>query len=439
MKIYKNIPRSEWPELCKRPRLQTGDLDDLVSRVFDKVRVSGDEAVKDFTRQFDKVTLSGLTVSEEEWEKGAAQVPETLRRAILKAKKNIETFHKAQQSQGFSVETEPGVRCWQKSVPVEKVGIYIPGGTAPLFSTVLMLAVPAQIAGSRQVVLCTPPDARGEIAPAILFAARITGVDKVVKAGGIQAIAALTYGTESIPGVDKIFGPGNQYVTAAKRKAQTEGVAIDMPAGPSELLVIADDTANPAFVASDLLSQAEHGPDSQVVCISDSLEFLESVNDALEKQLEKLPRREIARKSLQNARFLFSSDKAETMGFVNAYAPEHLIIVSREEAFYLENLQNAGSVFLGGYTPESAGDYVSGTNHTLPTGGFARSYGSLGLDDFTKKISFQRISPEGMRNLGNSIEVMAKAEGLEAHAQAATLRLAALKGENQESGSAKQS
>ncbi len=437
MKIYKNIPRSEWPELCKRPRLQTGDLDALVSGVFDKVRISGDEVVKDFTRQFDKVALSGLTVSEEEWEQGAAAVPEALRRAILKAKKNIETFHKAQQSQGFSVETEPGVRCWQKSVPVEKVGIYIPGGTAPLFSTVLMLAVPAQIAGCRQVVLCTPPDAKGEIAPAILFAARITGVDVVVKAGGIQAIAALTYGTESVPKVDKIFGPGNQYVTAAKQKAQTEGVAIDLPAGPSELLVIADDTANPAFVASDLLSQAEHGPDSQVVCVSDSLEFLESVNEALEKQLEKLPRREIARKSLQNARFLFSPDKAETIGFVNEYAPEHLIIVSREEDFYLENLRNAGSVFLGGYTPESAGDYVSGTNHTLPTGGFARSYGSLGLDDFTKKISFQRISPEGMCNLGNSIEIMAKAEGLEAHAQAATLRLAALKGENQASGNAK--
>ncbi len=429
MKIYKNIPRSEWPKLCKRPKLQTGDLDTLVSEVFDKVRVSGDEAVKAFTRQFDKVVLSGLTVSKKEWEQGTAVVPEALRRAILKAKKNIETFHKAQLSQGFSVETEPGVQCWQKSVPVRKVGIYIPGGTAPLFSTVLMLAVPAQIAGCEKIVLATPPNGEGKIPPAILIAAQITGVDVVVKAGGVQAIAALTYGTESIPKVDKIFGPGNQYVTAAKQKAQTEGVAIDMPAGPSELLVIADETAHPAFVASDLLSQAEHGTDSQVVCISGSLEFLESVNDELEKQLQNLPRKEIARASLKNARFLFSSDKAETIGFVNTYAPEHLIIVSREEAYYLENLRNAGSVFLGGYTPESAGDYVSGTNHTLPTGGFARSYGSLGLDDFTKKISFQRISPEGMRNLGNSIEVMAKAEGLDAHARAATLRLAALKNE----------
>jgi histidinol dehydrogenase len=309
---------------------------------------------------------------------------------------------------------------------VGKVGIYIPGGTAPLFSTVLMLAVPAKIAGCQTVVLCTPPNAEGKIAPAILFAAQITGVDVVVKAGGIQAIAALTYGTESIPGVDKIFGPGNQYVTAAKQKAQTEGVAIDMPAGPSELLVIADETANPAFVASDLLSQAEHGADSQVVCVSNSLELLESVNVELEKQLENLPRKEIARASLKNARFLFSSDKKETIGFVNAYAPEHLIIVSREEAFYLENLRNAGSVFLGGYTPESAGDYISGTNHTLPTGGFARSYGSLGLDDFQKKISFQRISPEAITNLAPDIDRMAKTEGLDAHARAATLRLETL-------------
>ncbi len=430
MRIYKNITREQWPQLCRRPKLQTADLDALVARVFDKVKTFGDAAVQDFTRQYDRVSTAGLTVGCREWERGAEAVPGALRNAIIRAKKNIETFHKAQRSQGFSVETEPGVRCWQKSVPVEKVGLYIPGGTAPLFSTVLMLAVPAQIAGCRQVVLCTPPNAQGEIAPAILFAAKITGVDKVIKAGGIQAVAAMTYGTQSVPKVDKIFGPGNQYVTAAKQKAQTEGVAIDLPAGPSELLVIADDTARPAFVASDLLSQAEHGADSQVVCISDSLEFLELVNDELEKQLENLPRKEMARASLKNARFLFSSDKTETIGFVNAYAPEHLIIASRDEAFYLENLINAGSVFLGSYTPESAGDYISGTNHTLPTGGFARSYGSLGLDDFTKKISFQRISPEGMQHLGNSIAVMAGAEGLEAHARAATVRLKALRNEN---------
>ncbi len=429
MKIYKNIPRSQWPELCQRPRLQTGDLDSIVSEVFDKVKTSGDEAVKAFTRQFDKAEITSLTVEPKEWKKDAEVVLSELKNAIFRAKKNIETFHKAQLSQGFSVETEPGVQCWQKSVPVEKVGIYIPGGTAPLFSTVLMLAVPAQIAGCEKIVLATPPNGEGKIAPAILFAAQITGVDVVVKAGGVQAIAALTYGTESIPKVDKIFGPGNQYVTAAKQKAQTEGVAIDMPAGPSELLVIADETAHPAFVASDLLSQAEHGTDSQVVCISDSLEFLESVNDELEKQLQNLPRKEIARASLKNARFLFSSDKIETIGFVNAYAPEHLIIVSRDEEFYLKNLKNAGSVFLGNYSPESAGDYVSGTNHTLPTGGFARSYGSLGVDDYVKKISFQRISPKGIQSLGRNIETMAKAEGLDAHARAATLRLAALKNE----------
>jgi histidinol dehydrogenase len=429
MEIYKNIPRSQWPELCRRPKLQTAGLEAIVSEIFGKVKTAGDEAVTDYTKRFDKVIPDSLTVSEKEWEEGAARVPEDLKRAILRAKKNIETFHKAQRTEIIAVETEPGVLCWQKSVPVEKVGLYIPGGSAPLFSTVLMLAVPAKIAGCETVVLCTPPNDQGKVAPAILFAAQITGVDVVVKAGGIQAIAALTYGTESIPGVDKIFGPGNQYVTAAKQKAQTEGVAIDLPAGPSELLVIADETGNPAFVAADLLSQAEHGPDSQVVCVSGSLELLESVNDELEKQLEKLPRKEIAQAALKNARFLFWPDKTEIIGFVNAYAPEHLIIVSRDEAFYLKNLRNAGSVFLGGYTPESAGDYISGTNHTLPTGGFARSYGGLGLDDFQKKISFQRISQEAIKQLAPAIDRMAKAEGLDAHARAAMLRLSVLKKE----------
>ncbi|VAW29059.1 Histidinol dehydrogenase, partial [hydrothermal vent metagenome] len=306
-------------------------------------------------------------------------------------------------------------------------GIYIPGGTAPLFSTVLMLAIPAKIAGCREVVLCTPPNMEGKVAPAILFAARITGVDKVIKVGGIQAVAGFVYGTESVPKVDKVFGPGNQYVTAAKQKAQAEGIAIDMPAGPSELLVIADETANPLFVASDLLSQAEHGVDSQVICISNSLEVLEMINNEIEKQVEQLPRKDIARESLKNARFLFSAHREEIIGFVNEYAPEHLIIAAKEEPFYLENLKNAGSVFLGNYSPESAGDYISGTNHTLPTSGFARSYGSLGLDDFTKKISFQKITAAGIQRLGESIEIMAKAEGLDAHARAATFRLEALK------------
>ncbi len=427
MRIYKNIQKSEWPQLCRRPKLQTGTLDKLVTEVFENIKISGDAALKAYTLQFDKVVLENLVVEIKEWDAGVEEVPEVLKKAILGARKNIEIFHKAQKRSGFSVETEKGVTCWQKTYPIEKVGLYIPGGTAPLFSTVLMLAIPAKIAGCREVVLCTPPNTEGKVAPAILYAARITGVDKVIKAGGIQAIAALANGTESIPKVDKIFGPGNQYVTAAKQKAQTGGVAIDMPAGPSELLVIADETANPLFVASDLLSQAEHGVDSQVVCISNSLEVLENINNEIEKQVEQLPRKDIARESLKNARFLFSADKEKTIGFVNEYAPEHLIIVAKEEAFYLENLKNAGSVFLGNYSPESAGDYISGTNHTLPTNGFARSYGSLGLDDFTKKISFQRITAAGMQRLGESIEIMAKAEGLEAHARAAMFRIEALK------------
>ena len=427
MRIYKNIQKSEWPQLCRRPKLQTGTLDNVVNEVFENVKASGDAALKAYTRQFDKVVLENLVVDTKEWDAGVENVPEILKEAILRAKKNIEIFHKAQQSEGFRVETELGVTCWQKSVPIEKVGIYIPGGTAPLFSTVLMLAIPAKIAGCREVVLCTPPNTKGKVAPAILFAARITGVDKVIKVGGIQAVAGFVYGTESVPKVDKIFGPGNQYVTAAKQKAQTEGVAIDMPAGPSELLVIADETANPLFVASDLLSQAEHGVDSQVVCISNSLEVLEMISNEIEKQVAELPRKNIARESLKNARFLFSANREETIGFVNEYAPEHLIIAAKEEPFYLENLKNAGSVFLGNYSPESAGDYISGTNHTLPTSGFARSYGSLGLDDFTKKISFQKITAAGIQRLGESIEIMAKAEGLDAHARAATFRLEALK------------
>ncbi len=427
MRIYKNIKKSEWPLLCQRPKLQAEALDEVVNEVFENVKTSGDAALKVYTQRFDKVDLTHLIVDAGEWDTGVEKVPGALKKAMLRAKRNIEIFHKAQRNSGFSVETEAGVTCWQKTYPIEKVGLYIPGGTAPLFSTVLMLAIPAKIAGCPEVVLCTPPNAEGKVAPAILYAARITGVDKIIKGGGIQAIAALANGTESVPKVDKIFGPGNQYVTAAKQRAQTGGVAIDMPAGPSELLVIADETANPLFVASDLLSQAEHGVDSQVVCISNSLEVLEMINNEIEKQVKQLPRKGIAEESLKNARFLFSANREETIGFVNEYAPEHLIIAAKEEPFYLENLKNAGSVFLGNYSPESAGDYISGTNHTLPTSGFARSYGSLGLDDFTKKISFQRISAAGIQSLGESIEIMAKAEGLEAHARAATLRLEALK------------
>jgi len=423
MRIYKNISRQDWPQLCQRPKLQTADLDNIVEEVFEQVRLFGDKSVKKYTLKFDGIEPEQIQVSEEAWNEGIDRVPDELKRAIQQAKRNIEVFHKAQLNERINVETEDGVQCWQESRAIQKVGLYIPGGTAPLFSTVLMLAVPAKLAGCEEIILCTPPDKQGNIPSPILYAARLTGVSKVMKIGGIQAIAALTYGTKSVPQVYKIFGPGNQYVTAAKQKAFSEGTAIDLPAGPSELLVIADESANPAFIASDLLSQAEHGIDSQVVCISNSFQLLESVNDEIEKQLPALPRAEIAGKSLKNARFLFSASKEDSIGFINAYAPEHLIITSIDEAFYLENLKNAGSVFVGNYTPESAGDYLSGTNHTLPTNGFARSFGSLGINDFTKKISFQRISPEGIKKIGNSIELMARAEGLEAHAKAVEMRL----------------
>lgn len=423
MKVYRNIERNEWAELCRRPQMNTKALGALVQQVFDDVRTLGDEALRDYTLQFDRVAPESLVITPGERAAGVAQVPEDLQQAIRQAKKNIEAFHKMQAIPRTEVETEPGVVCWQESRPIQKVGLYIPGGSAPLFSTVLMLAVPAQLAGCTEVVLCTPPGKDGTIAPAILYAAQITGVTKIVKAGGIQAIAALTYGTESVPKVYKIFGPGNQYVTAAKQKAFAAGTAIDLPAGPSEVLVLADDSAVPAFVASDLLSQAEHGVDSQVVLVSLSESLPERVAVALEQQLKALPRADIARKALEQARFLYFEAKEDALDFVNAYAPEHFIVSVEEEEYFLENIQNAGSVFLGNYAPESAGDYLSGTNHTLPTNGFARSFGSLGLADFTKKISFQRISKEGLQAIGNSIRILARAEGLEAHAQAVEVRM----------------
>jgi histidinol dehydrogenase len=423
MKVYKNIERSEWPALCRRPQVNTGKLDTLINEVFDAVRTDGDAAVQRYTQQFDGVTVTSPVVTPEEWSAAVAEVPLPLQRAIQQAQKNIEAFHAMQVSPRREVETEPGVVCWQESRGIQKVGLYIPGGSAPLFSTVLMLAVPARLAGCTEVVLCTPPDKQGNIAPAILYAAELTGVTKVVKAGGIQAIAALTYGTESVPQVYKIFGPGNQYVTAAKQKAFAAGTAIDLPAGPSEVLVLADDSAVPEFVASDLLSQAEHGVDSQVMLVSLSETLPEQVTAAVEQQLALLPRADIARKALDNARFVHFNSRQDALDFVNAYAPEHFIVSVEDETFFLENVQNAGSVFIGNYAPESAGDYLSGTNHTLPTNGFARSYGSLGLADFSKKISFQRISKEGLQNIGNSIRQMARAEGLEAHAKAVELRM----------------
>lgn len=423
MNIYNNIKKSQWAELCQRPQVNTSELGSVVDEIFDAVRNKGDAAVLQYTQQFDNTTIENLLVTKEEWSAGVAQVPKTLQSAIQQAKKNIETFHRQQITPKIEVETEPGVVCWQETRGIQKVGLYIPGGSAPLFSTVLMLAVPARLAGCEKVVLCSPPDSKGKIAPAILYAAEITGVTKIVKAGGIQAIAALTYGTESVPKVYKIFGPGNQYVTAAKQKAFATGTAIDLPAGPSEVLVLADDSAVPAFVASDLLSQAEHGADSQVVLVSLSKSLPEKVNEEIEKQLQLLPRADIARKALRNARLLYFESEEEALDFVNTYAPEHFIVSVQKEDYFLKNIQNAGSVFIGNYSPESAGDYLSGTNHTLPTNGFARSFGSLGLADFTKKISFQRISKTGLNNIGNSIVQMARAEGLEAHAQAVELRM----------------
>ncbi|MBE0650361.1 MAG: histidinol dehydrogenase [Bacteroidales bacterium] len=424
MNKIQNITKENLEALCERPKLQTASLEKIVNEIFEDVRLNGDAAVKKYSQKFDGLQPEGaIEIDAETWSAGADEVPEELKSAIRQAKGNIEAFHRVQIKGKVSVETEDGVLCWQESRAIQKVGLYIPGGTAPLFSTVLMLAVPAKLAGCEEIVLCTPPGKDGKIAAPILYAAQLAGVKRVMKVGGIQAIAALTYGTESIPKVYKIFGPGNQYVTAAKKKAFAEGTAIDLPAGPSEVLVLADESANPVFVAADLLSQAEHGTDSQVVCVSDSEPFLVKVQEEVEKQLAVLPRADIASESLKHARFLFSESKEETINFINEYAPEHFILASKDEAYYLENLKNAGSVFIGNYAPESAGDYLSGTNHTLPTNGFARSFGSLGLDDFTKKISFQRISREGLKNIGKSIELMARAEGLEAHAKAVELRM----------------
>ncbi len=423
MQIIKNIPRQKWSELCKRPEFEANKLSNIVDEIFSNVKLSGDDAIKFYTEKFDGIALNNIVLKEEEFKSQSQKISVELKTAIQQAKINIEKFHMAQIRKPIKVETAPGVFCWQEYRPIQKVGLYVPGGSAPLFSTVLMLAIPAKIAGCKEIVLCTPPNKNGNIPAPILYAAQLTGVTKIIKAGGIQAIAAMTYGTKSVPKVFKIFGPGNQYVTQAKQKAFSEGTTIDFPAGPSEVLVLADNTANPEFVAADLLSQAEHGPDSQVVCLSNSLEFLERVIENIELQLSDLPRKEIARNSLNNALFLFSASADETIDFINEYAPEHLIISVEDETPYLKNIQNAGSVFVGNYSPESAGDYLSGTNHTLPTNGNAKSYGSLGLDDYIKKISFQRIEKKGLVEIGNSIQVMANAEGLEAHAKAVAIRL----------------
>ena len=426
MEIIKFPNPDEWNKLIKRPALDVSSLFGTVQKVLDEVRTQGDEAVKKYGEQFDKVKISDLLVSETEINEAETLVNAELKEAILIAKNNIEKFHEAQKFNGNRIETTTGVTCWQKAVAIEKVGLYIPGGSAPLFSTVLMLAIPAKIAGCKEIVLCSPPNKEGKLHPAILYAAKIAGVSIIIKAGGIQAIAAMAYGTESVPKVYKIFGPGNQYVTAAKQLVSLKEVAIDMPAGPSEVEVIADKNANPEFIAADFLSQAEHGPDSQAILVTTSEEIVEPVVKAVQEQLEKLPRKEITEKALLHSRIIVLKDDAEVIRFTNQYAPEHLIIQTNNYDFIADQITNAGSVFMGAYTPESAGDYASGTNHTLPTNGYARSYSGVNLDSFIKKITFQEITKEGIRNLGNTIEVMAAGEQLDAHRNAVTIRLSSL-------------
>ena len=423
MKQIKYPSREQWTDILKRPALNTESLFDTVRGIINRVRAEGDAAVIEYEATFDKAILTSLAVTEAELEEGVALVSEELKAAISLAKKNIETFHASQRFVGHKVETMEGVICWQKAVGIEKVGLYIPGGTAPLFSTVLMLAVPARIAGCKEIVLCTPPDKNGKIHPAILFAAQMAGVSKIFKAGGVQAIAAMAYGTESVPKVYKIFGPGNQYVTAAKQLVSLRDVAIDMPAGPSEVEVLADDSANPVFVAADLLSQAEHGVDSQAVLITTSEKLQGDVMKEVERQLAELPRREIAEKSLANSKLILVKDMDEALELTNEYAPEHLIIETENYREIAERVINAGSVFLGSFSPESAGDYASGTNHTLPTNGYAKAYSGVSLDSFIRKITFQEIRPEGMKAIGPAIEIMAANEQLDAHKNAVSVRL----------------
>ncbi len=427
MQIIKNPNKSNWAEILKRPTQTVGDIENTVNTIFSDVAKNGDHAVSAYTEKFDGVKLLDNSVTAGEIIEATNLVPKKLQEAIALAKANIEAFHKAQKTEKVVIETSPGVKCWQEKRAIQKVGLYIPGGTAPLFSTVLMLAVPAQIAGCKEIILCSPPNKQGKLAPEILFAAQLCGVTKIIKAGGIQAIAGMTFGTETIPKVYKIFGPGNQYVTVAKQLATKYGVAIDMPAGPSELLVVADGTANPAFVASDLLSQAEHGTDSQVILVSTSEALIEKVSKEVQKQLSVLPRKEIAEKSIQNSKLILVENDVIALELIDEYGPEHFIICTKNEDTFVNGICNAGSVFIGDYTPESAGDYASGTNHTLPTNGFSKAYSGVNLDSFMKSMTFQQITKEGIINIGETIELMAEAEGLQAHKNAVSIRLKDLK------------
>ena len=423
MNKYYNPPKTAWKTLLKRPTQTVSEIETIVAKVFAEVESGGDSSILKYTQQFDKVSLEELLVAPLELEEATLAVSDELKKAIGVAKTNIESFHRAQQTERVQVATMDGVDCWQEKRAIQKVGLYIPGGTAPLFSTILMLAIPANLAGCQEIVLCSPPNKQGKIDPAILYTANLCGVTKIFKVGGIQAIAGMTFGTESIPKVYKIFGPGNQFVTVAKQIATKHGVAIDMPAGPSELLVVADDTANAAFVASDLLSQAELGVDSQVLLVSTSKDLLEKTEKEIASQLEQLPRKEIATKAIENSRLIYVEDDATALAIINEYGPEHYIVCVENENYYVENTVNAGSVFIGNYTPESAGDYASGTNHTLPTNGYAKQYSGVNLDSFLKSMTFQKISAKGIQNLGRTIELMAEAEGLFAHKNAVTLRL----------------
>lgn len=424
MKTYKNPDKKTWQQLIQRPTLAKADLDDVVKNIISEVREKGDAALFNFAKKFDKVELNNLMVTNSEIEIAKDSISNELKTAIQTAQKNIEKFHTSQKEKPQIIETTKGVKCWRKSVGIEKVGLYIPGGSAPLFSTILMLGVPAKIADCKEIILCTPPDKNGAIHPAILYTANLVGITKIFKSGGAQAVAAMAFGTETIPQVYKIFGPGNQFVTKAKELIQQEGIAIDMPAGPSEVLVIADKTCRPDYVAADLLSQAEHGTDSQVILLSDNERVIDNILIELEKQLALLPRKELAAKALENSRTILLENLESCLNFSNEYAPEHLIIASEKADNFIEKVTNAGSVFLGNYSCESAGDYASGTNHTLPTNGFARNYSGVSLDSFVKKITFQKLTKEGIENLGKTIEIMAEAEELVAHKRAVSIRLA---------------
>ena len=423
MKQYINPSSKEWTHLLERPNASSSDLEVLIAEVFEQVKEKGDKAIKEYTQKFDKVSIQHISVTKIEIQLAENNVADKLKEAIQRAKQNIEVFHSAQKTPEIRIETEPGVNCWQEKKAIEKVGLYIPGGSAPLFSTILMLAVPAKIAGCNEIILCTPPDNSGNIPAVVLYTANLCGITSIFRVGGIQAIAGMTFGTESIPSVYKIFGPGNQYVTAAKQWATRFNVSIDMPAGPSELLVVADDSADPDFIAADLLSQAEHGPDSQVILVTTDAEILNKVTIAVKNQLERIPRKAIAEIALTNSKMICFSNDNNAIRFINDYGPEHYIICVKNEDIYVSGIRNAGSVFIGNYTPESAGDYASGTNHTLPTNGYSKQYSGVNLDSFLKAITFQRITKEGIQSLGNTIELMAAAEGLEAHKNAVRIRL----------------